>query len=187
MIRRAMLAGVLLLIPFAAAVALEAVVLDTAGTVEYRLNSGSWQQVQEGMTLPTGAQIVTGFRSSLELGIDRSTVEVGPLSRTTIAALAESSGEIESSFDLPYGRLSADVRRRSGQSLDFRVRSPISTAAVRGTEFSFDGFELAVSHGDVSFENAIGQTHSVREGQVSRTYRFEPIISVEETFADRID
>lgn len=187
MIRRAMLATVLLLIPLAAAVAVEAVVLDVAGTAEYRVNSGNWEQITEGMVLPGGAEVVTGFRSSVEIGVDRSSVTVGPLSRTTIATLTEGEGELESSFDLPYGRLSADVRRRSGQSLDFRVRSPISTAAVRGTEFDFDGFELAVSHGDVSFENAIGQTHSVRAGQVSRTYEFEPIISVEETFADRID
>ncbi len=187
MIRRALLAVALLLIPFAAAVAVEAVVLDVAGTVEYRVNSGSWERITEGMVLPAGAEVVTGFRSSLEVGVDRSSLRLGPLSRTTISALTEENEELESSLDMPYGRLSADVRRRTGQSLDFRVRSPISTAAVRGTEFAFDGFELAVSHGDVAFENAIGQTHSVRAGQASRTYEFEPIISVEETFADRID
>jgi len=158
------------------------------GTAEYRLeSSGTWQVVEEGITLPAGAQLSTGFRSSLSLTMGRSEVTVGPLSRTTIAKLDDERAPLEAGMDLPYGRLRARVKTAGGERADFRVRSPISTAAVRGTVFTFDGFALSVDEGDVELSNRTGQSHSVRAGQISRTYAFEPIVSVEQTLAEEID
>jgi hypothetical protein len=178
----------LLWLPGIALFGTEAQVTSVTGTAEYRVGSaGSWQEIEPGMELPVSAQVVTSFRSSLRLEINRTEVTLGPLSRVTISDLGEENSALDAGFELPYGRLRANVKTDTGESADFRVRSPISTAAVRGTTFAFDGFELAVESGDVSFRNNTGQSHSVRAGLSSRTYAYEPIVSVEETLLEEIE
>ena len=64
--------------------------------------------------------------------------------------------------------------------------TPVSTAAVRGTAFTYDGTNLIVQEGDVSFSNLIGQRHSVRRSQTSRTWQYTDIQSVEATMEDNL-
>jgi hypothetical protein len=67
------------------------------------------------------------------------------------------------------GDVQASVKNASGAPPDFQIRSPISTAAVRGTQFTFDGYTLVVHEGTVAFFNRMGQLIYVQHGQNSET------------------
>jgi len=160
-------------------------VTDVVGTAQYRVGSGEWQPLQVDARLPGNAEVVTSLRASVTVDAAGNTIVVDGLTRVRVSELSRTDGVTRTRLDLPYGRLSADVRTTANRGNDFSVASPIATAAVRGTEFTFSGYELDVSHGDVELANRIGQTHSVRAGQVSRAYGVEGIQSVEQTLQEQ--
>jgi hypothetical protein len=170
-----------ILISFVAATSLfsQITVIEVDGVVEAKSN-GSWQAVAAGDELDGGSVIATGFRSQAVLEIGSSRVTVEPLSEVRVSDLTVEGDTEQTSLSLPFGRIRAEVNKNSeaARSLDFRVQSPVSTAAVRGTTFVYDGIELVVIDGRVDLANAYGQWHSVAEGQVSRAYRWD-ISSVE--------
>jgi hypothetical protein len=51
---------------------------------------------------------------------------------------------------------------------DFTVRSSASTAAVRGTVFTFDGKKIEVKEGRVSLSNNLGWARNYSAGQQGR-------------------
>lgn len=169
----------------AGATADEARVVSVRGLAQYRTAGGDkWTDLAQGVDVPVGAEISTGIGAAVVLDLRGSSVQVGALSRIRVAELAQSATAQRSVVDLRYGRVQAEVRRSVGRGTDFRVYTPISTAAVRGTEFIYDGQSLEVIHGDVAFLNTAEQHHSVRQGQVSRTYMSDPIESVEATILE---
>lgn len=184
--KRTILFAAILSITFGLGViAEEARVVSVDGLVQYRDTPGNqWSNLIGGSVIPVGAEISTGIGAAVVLDLDGSTLRVGSLSRVRVAELTRTAGETRNTVEMRYGRVQASVRRSSGRGTDFRVYTPISTAAVRGTEFVYDGQSLAVLHGDVAFINTAGQHHSVREGQVSRTYMSDPIESVEATILE---
>ncbi len=145
-----------------------AVVRSINGNVEFRESSGAWQSLVEGYELPIGASISTGFNSSAVLELGLAVLEVKALSRLTIEELIEREGVVESDMYLEVGRIQADVRRTETRRQDFRLRSPVATAAVRGTSFSFDGSNLSVTQGIVELSNMRGRSSSVPRGYSSR-------------------
>jgi hypothetical protein len=163
-------------------------VVESRGTVQYQIpGSTQWRAAAPGVTLPEGTVVVSGSTGRARIRMGNTTVAVDPLSRVVIERAAFSPSEEDASLRMPYGRLTASVRRAAGRGMNFSVLTPISTAAVRGTEFSYDGYTLAVAEGDVSFANLSGQTHSVREGQYSRAWGAGAIESVEATLRESID
>ena len=157
------------------------------GLVQYRApGAARWETVSAGMEIIEGGTLVSGANGSALLRAGNATIEVDPLSRLTVAQALFTDTSESTSLNMPYGRVRASVRRSRERGMDFRVLTPISTAAVRGTEFSFDGRVLAVQEGDVSFRNHLGQAHSVREGLLSRTWTETSIQSVEATLADEL-
>lgn len=173
---------VLAIIPVALSFAIGTVV-EMEGRVEARTGM-SWITVGVGDSVPVDAMIATGFRSRAVVQIGSSMVTVGPLSQVELASVSIGGGREEVALGLPFGEIRAEVRKSTtGGSLpevDFRVFSPVSTAAVRGTVFTYDGVALDVSEGAVDLSNGFGQWHSVREGQSSRAYRWG-LTSVEST------
>ncbi|MFP4152395.1 MAG: FecR domain-containing protein [Alkalispirochaeta sp.] len=140
------------------------------GKVEIRpAVGGDWTAAEVGMEIDNDTTISTGFNASATLSLGASTVEVQQLTRMVFEEIVEQSDTVETRMDLNVGRMSAQVRSSDGRRQDFRVRSPISTAAVRGTDFEFDGEEIEVSEGVVVFVNNFGQQRSVAGGQKSRT------------------
>jgi hypothetical protein len=160
-------------------------VTDVTGTAQYRVGSGGWQSIRVDDRLSTDAEIVTSVQAGVTIDAAGNEILIGGLSRVRISELVQSAGEIRTRVELPYGRMSAEVRSGANRGNDFSVSTPIATAAVRGTEFTFSGYELGVSHGDVELANQIGQTHSVRAGQLSRAYGVQGIQSVEQTLRER--
>ncbi len=146
-----------------------ATVTDFSGKVEYRLGAGAWQGVRNGLTLPLNATISTGFGSTATLSVSGSTIQVAQLTRLTVEELADDGSTVSTGIFVPVGRVRASVAQTPARSTDFRVRTAQSTAAVRGTEFETNGWQLSVSEGVVEFANLLGQGRNVAAGQISVT------------------
>jgi hypothetical protein len=121
------------------------------------------------MQVPTGATISTGFNSEAVLAIGDSVLTVDPLTRMALDELIQSEGLVKSSMNLNVGRVSANVQTAEGLNSDFQVKSPLSTASVRGTIFTFNGTTIEVSEGVVTITNNLGQTRRIVAGNSSST------------------
>lgn len=137
-----------------------------SGKVEIRRAGGSWEPARVGMAIDRETTISTGFGASATLDVADNTLEVEQLTRMTLVSLVESSDQVDTEVFLGVGRVSANVRTAERRQ-NFEVRSPMSTAAVRGTRFRFDGQRLQVFEGTVAFANSYGQSQSVGAGQQS--------------------
>jgi hypothetical protein len=158
---------VLSLVLVGIAAAQNATVTDLSGKVEYRFGSGNWQAVRTGLTLPLNATISTGFNARATLDVAGSTIQVEQLTRLTIEELADDGSTVSTGVFVPVGRVRATVTTPAERSSDFRLRTAQSTAAVRGTEFETNGWQLSVSEGIVEFANLLGQSRTVGATQIS--------------------
>lgn len=136
------------------------------GKVEIQRSGGSWEPAQVGMAIDRETTVSTGFGASATLALADSELQVEQLTRMTLVRLVESSDEVDTEVFLGVGRVSANVRTAERRQ-NFEVRSPLSTASVRGTRFRFDGQRLRVTEGSVAFSNRYGQSKSVGAGQQS--------------------
>lgn len=184
--RRAItIAVVLFICGFVAAGAAEQTrVVFVEGVVRLHNDDGSFSRARVGDVVTTGMSVSTGFDASAELAVGASRVTVDPISFVEFAELSQSDEAADTTLDLSFGRVRSRVRSADQRRTDFEVRSPVSTATVKGTDFVYDGSLLTVFEGDVSLQNSIGQSHSVRAGQRSRAYGYETIQSVEAYFAE---
>lgn len=157
---------IILTIVATAAFAQSATFEEVNGKVEIRRAGGSWEPAAVGMNIDRDTTISTGFGATAELTLADSTLQVEQLTRMTLVRLVESSDAVDTEVFLNVGRVSANVRTAERRQA-FEVRSPVSTAAVRGTRFRFDGQRLQVFEGNVSFGNAMGQSRNVGAGQQS--------------------
>lgn len=119
---------------FADAVQMQAVVKKTSGKAEVQSESG-WVPIKEGEKLEKGAVIQTGFKSEVVLQIKETMVTVAPLSRITLEQLVAKEGKDETRIFLDTGSLKSNIKKSEDRSVGFKVRSPVATASVRGTEF----------------------------------------------------
>lgn len=151
----------------------QAVIREVSGKVEYRLGTGAWRPADVGKELALNATISTGFGASAVIRIgdaaNGSVLEVSQLTRLTLEELIEQEGTMSTNVFVPVGRVRATVSTSEGRSADFRVRGPLSTAAVRGTGFETNGWQLSVTEGVVEFANALGEGRAVSPGQISVT------------------
>ena len=116
------------------AFALNAEVLSTIGKVEV-MQGDSWVKLNEGDTIETGALVSTGFKSEAKLKVAGSEFILGPLTRITVEELVSSSKKDNTQLFLDSGSVDATVNSEDGKRVGFKVRSPVATASVRGTQF----------------------------------------------------
>jgi hypothetical protein len=147
----------------------QAVVKEFKGKVEIKAGAGEWQAVKAGMTLDTGASISTGFSSTAVLDLGTSTLKVAPLTRMQLVELIARQGSVSTTLALRVGKVNAEVKTAQGLRQDFTLKGPQATAAVRGTEFEFDGVSVKVINGLVFFTNTQGQGRGVGAGEQSST------------------
>ena len=147
-----------------------AVIKDISGKVEVMTPGGNWQKATEGMEIKTGYFISTGFRSEAVLTLGSSQVVVKQLTRMKLEELVEKEGTVSTSLNLRVGKIKAEVRTTAGLRQNFRLTSPVSTAAVRGTSFEYDGLNLTVTEGTVFFSNRLGQGRSIGKGEKSKIF-----------------
>lgn len=141
-----------------------AVVKSVKGKVEIRVPGGSWKKAKQGMKIAKGYYISTGFRSQAVIVLGTSQVIVKQLTRMQLAKLIEKQGTVSTTLNLRVGRVRAHVKTSNGLKQRFTLKSPISTAAVRGTEFEYDGRNLTVYEGTVAFTNLLGQGRLIPAG-----------------------
>jgi len=162
----AAIAAVLLVTPLFAQTAR---VVRLSGKVEVLRPQGAWAAAVAGEEFPLGTTVSTGYRSQAVLAVGPSEVTVLALTRLTVQELLQTSTGVTTTLSLDTGKVRAEVKSAPGQTADFKLRSPVSTAAVRGTSFTFDGFRLQVITGIVQFFNRLGESQYVSAGNGSQT------------------
>lgn len=111
----------------------------------------AWSSLKVGDILPSKAVVSTGFNSKIVLDLGSATLDVLPLTRMTVSEITESNDVISTSLFLQGGKIKADVSKVEGKIHDFKIKSPVATASVRGTSFIFTGNTLFVERGVVDF------------------------------------
>jgi len=155
--------GFLLLSPaFAAS---EAVVQDVYGRVELRYPGGQWEKATPGMQITPGTVISTGFDAGATLLVGESVLTVRQLTRMRLEELLERDGLQKTELFLQIGKVRAEIKTAAGLKHDFLMKSPICTAAVRGTIFDFDTVELDTLQGLVVMTNPAGMKTFVAPGE----------------------
>lgn len=144
-----------------------ALIKDVTGKVELQERGGAWKAAEAGMRISQGTLISTGFKSFATVEAGKAVIQMKPLTRMTLAELVRQEGSQNTTLDLRVGRVSAKVEKTEGLEHNFTLKSPVSTAAVRGTEFEFDSLRLKVIEGLVSYSNALGQGRFVAGGEES--------------------
>jgi hypothetical protein len=145
----------------------QAVLKEMKGTVEIKAEGGVWKAARIGARLDKGSFISTGFSSTAVLEVGPSTLRVSPLTRMQLAELVARQGTLSTALILKVGKVNAVVKSSEGMRTDFTLKAPATTAAVRGTEFEFDGVTVKVVNGVVLFSNSLGQARGVAEGEQS--------------------
>ena len=116
------------------------------------------------MSVPINSMISTGFASEATIVMDNADITIKPLTRMTIQDFASSAGTTTTKLFLGSGKIRADVKKSRNLINDFQVRSPVATAAVRGTSFTFNGITLEVILGSVDYYGQKGAKVNVPEG-----------------------
>ncbi len=142
-----------------------AVFQSVKGKVEMLAPGGSWQPAAAGMSIPLKGTVSTGFGGEAVLEIGNSVVTVRQLTRLSVEELSLRDNVATTSLRLPVGRIRAEVKSAEGIKTDFTMRSPVSTAAVRGTGFEFDGVNLQVFESVVKLINNAGLGTQVGNGE----------------------
>ena len=146
----------------------EARVTEVTGTVEVKNSaSGSWESAAVGTVIGKNTVLSTGIKSSAVISLGSSKVSVGALAMLTLEELTQQGGTEKTDLLLRSGRVKADVTPPAGLKAEFTVRSPTTTASVRGTSFTFDGKKLFVHNGQVTLSNNSGQKVFVNQNQRS--------------------
>ena len=160
-----MLSAIALLAAALAGAQAQARVRSFTGKVEILSAQQAWVPVKPGMSLALGTTISTGFNSTAVLELGSSVLMVRPLTRLRLNELVARQGTVSTDLFLQVGKIRAEVKSAEGLAQDFRVKSPVSTAAVRGTGFEYDGYELYVFEGTVTYSNLTGQSRSYSPGE----------------------
>jgi len=145
----------------------QAVLREFSGKVEVMPPGKNWEPAARNLVLPQGTVISTGFNSFATIQAGSATLQVKPLTRMAVAELVKAQGEQKTTLDLKVGRVRAKVEKVEGLEHDFTLKSPVSTAAVRGTDFEYSGNQLQVFDGIVRFLNAISQGRTITQGEQS--------------------
>jgi hypothetical protein len=168
------LLAILLLAAALAGAQTQARVRSFTGKVEILGAQQAWAPVKAGMSLGLGTTISTGFNSTAVLELGSSVLQVKPLTRLRLNELVAREGTVTTDLFLQVGKIRAEVKSAEGLAQDFKVKSPVSTAAVRGTGFEYDGYELYVFEGTVSYTNLTGQSRSYAPGEQGDSDGYSP-------------
>lgn len=157
----------------------QATITEIKGKVEI-LAGEQWLPAQKGMKIALGSTVATGFNSTAKIELGDSTLQVAQLSRMKIEQLDRTAEKADTSLYLQIGKVKADVRSSAKLKHNFQFKSPVSTASVRGTSFTFTPFRLDVHHGAVEFANDYGQKSLVIVGGEVKADSNDGIISRKE-------
>jgi hypothetical protein len=121
-----------------------AIINSIYGNVQLKIHN-EWVTAFIGQEIPTSTIISTGFGSEAKISIGGMELNVKPLTRVSINELNGNTTRIS----LQSGRVRAT--RSTSRNVDFRVSTPVATAAVRGTDFNISFNRVDVYEGLVQF------------------------------------
>lgn len=146
----------------------DAIIKSSTGKVEIQAKGASeWKAVNQGQKIETGTIISTGFNSNAVLGIGNSEIFIKPLTRISLDELMSKGDVFKTDLNLKLGKVTADVKTTEGLKNDFTLKTPVSTAAVRGTKFTAGINTISVDSGKIAYSNKVGQTRTVSSGSSS--------------------
>lgn len=129
-----------------------------------QLNEGGWAPAADGLKLKPGDRIHTGWKSSVVVNVGGHSVALEPMTLLEIQQIG-ANGEV--TF-LKLGEVKAQVHRITGSRADFKVKTPTTTASIRGTVFSvlYDGAAsiVSVKQGSVDVKPNSGPAVTVTAG-----------------------
>lgn len=144
----------------------QATVKEATGKVELQSTAGgAWVPAKVGAVVKMGTTISTGFNSTAVLDLGSSVLKVNPLTRMRLDQLVQQGGAVKTELFLRVGKVNAEVKTVSGVTQDFKLKSPVSTAAVRGTGFDYSGYDVLVYDGTVTYLNGLGQSRDYGAGE----------------------
>lgn len=95
-----------------------------------------WRRVVEGMRLPVGSEISTGPRARVTCSIPPGEeFVVDRMSNVTVLEAERRGNRQQTRLIMEYGRTAARVQA-AGIEHDMQIRTPATTASVRGTEYT---------------------------------------------------
>ena len=141
------------------------------GEVAYRLSGQNWTKAIQGVSLPAGTVISTGFHSRAELDFAGSLIILNPLTQLTISEFDKNQADMTISLFLTGGTVHVEVKQDRQHNTHFVVASPAATVSTRAAGFDFDGNNLLVEHGQVRLSNHLGMSQSVATGEFSSASR----------------
>jgi len=144
-----------------------AVIQEITGRVQLKDANGEWTNATQGATVSQGTVISTGFNSTAVLDLGTSQIQVRPLTRMRLDELLKADTTATTTVFVTVGKVHADVKRIPNLTQSFKLQSPVSTAAVRGTQFTFAVTWISTNEGVVEFQNAQGLGRSVSAGEGS--------------------
>jgi hypothetical protein len=142
-----------------------AVIRKLTGKVEVKLPNRDWQGAWVGLAMSKGTIVATGFNSEAVIEMEGSVLTVKALSRLTLEELFRQGDEVNTRLYLRSGRIEADVDTTQGLKHNYRLRSPITTASVRGCKFDWDPKKLFVYEGTVVLYNLINRGGTAGAGE----------------------
>lgn len=117
--------------------ALRAVFIDVAGKVQWRASETSpWQDAKVNDVVAPGVEVRTGLRSHAAMRIGRNAtalIDAGTLFQ--LPTVVQDGDTLRTAAAVKHGRADFKVDK-VGLSNDFKVVTPSTTLAVRGTEFA---------------------------------------------------
>lgn len=150
-------------------VADEAVVTFVKGKVEV-LKGDSWVALNVGDTVKQSDTVSTGFQSEAKIKFNGSLMALGALTRITMDQLSSGAKKENVDVYLSTGAVRSKVTHADDTRVDYKVRSPVAVASVRGTDFqitdkgSVSCFEGAVAvYPNTKPRNADGSEEAVEE------------------------
>jgi hypothetical protein len=146
-----------------------AIIKEVKGKVKIKHPGQGWETAAADMELKKGTTISTSFKSEAILDLGSSYITVKALTRMKLEELLEREDTVQTDIYLKFGKVSAEVKGAEEKKHDFKLKSPVATAAVRGTRFDFTVLSVVVHEGIVLFLNKLGQGRSISAGGKSFT------------------
>jgi hypothetical protein len=164
---------ILLGVVFFAFAAPTAVIKEVNGKVEIKQPGKAWEKAIINMEIQKGTTISTGFKSKAVLDLGDSYITVKALTRMKLEELLEREDTVQTEIFLNFGKVSAEVKKSDVKKHDFKLNSPVSTAAVRGTKLDYTVFSVFVMDGFVYILNKLNQKRYLYKGEGSITFGFD--------------
>jgi hypothetical protein len=100
--------------------------------------NAKWQLAAKGMRLPVGAEIGTGPKARVTCTIPPGEdFVIDRMSNVTVAEAQRTGNRQQTRLVMQYGRTAARVQA-AGIEHDMRIDTPVTTASVKGTEYTVD-------------------------------------------------